>query len=1274
VRAVRVILFLGIFSIYGTASASEQGTDPLDCDSEIIFIEDFGSGQSNPGPPLPGGTITYCYENLAGSCPSNSGITPGSLDDGSYSIMNDPRTGIIYASGDTTAWLSMEDHTVDDQQGYMLVVNASVETGEFYRLDNIPVIGGEDYAFSAWFANILSDVSLSICGNNEVPVNVNFNVEDASTGSLLGTFSSGDIFGTGQPEWAQTEFLFTATSSFINIVLVNNGPGGCGNDFAIDDIQLMGCIANTTTAINDTLTGCIASGITGNVLLNDVDDQGDDQMVTAVLIDTDGDLVPDTGVNPGQTVSVGGLSDSLGPYPDMATLTLDANGDLNLVHAPLNLPGVVALQYIICDNGIPVVCDTAAVVININCLPNSTVAVNDTFSGCETSGITGNVLANDDDAEGHEQSVSGLYVDLDGDGIPETATTLGQPVLVGGLSDDLGPVTEMGTLILNENGSMTFIHEPINLAGYVVAEYITCDNGLPVACDTAKLVIQVNCEAPDTLGCATEIVFAEDFGSGLSNPGPALPSSMTTYCYEDLTGSCPSNPGVTPGSIDDGSYSIMNDPVSGLISIDGDTASWTSISDHTPNDTSGYMLVVNADFEAGEFFRVNSIPLIPGESYAFSAWFVNILSADIIDICGDLQVPVNVNFIIEDAATGNVLGSRSTGDIFSNGNPVWVPSEFLFTATSPFVNVILANNGPGGCGNDFAIDDIRLMGCIANTIAAVDDQLDDCLDGEIRGNLVSNDVDDQGDILSITQIIIDSDGDLLPDLPALTGVPNLTGGISILNGQVPDLGTITVNQSGNILYVHDTAQQQGTVVFDYIVCDDGIPSMCDTAQVSILVDCPPPDTPDCVQDIIFREDFGTGAINPGPPLPAGTITYCYENLTGSCPSNSGITPGSIDDGSYSIMNDPLIGQISAMGDTLAWLSIEDHTEGDNDGYMLVVNADFEPGEFYRRNNVNVVEGEQYLFSAWFTNIQSDFSVGACEGQLVPVNVNFNVEDANTDTLLGSFSTGDLYATGMAEWDQTIFEFIATSNSINIVLVNNGPGGCGNDFVIDDVELFGCIANTTEAVDDQLSGCEESAIVGNVLDNDIDLQGDNQTVTVIFADLNGDLIPDDEFSPGEPISIGGLAQWSSQAPNIGTITIEEDGSLLFEHEPYNLPGAAFLQYVVCDDGLPVACDTAGIYITIDCVPDCFIPNFVSPNGDGLNDVFEIECAPDFSEMEVLIYNRWGNMVWFSEHGYLNDWGGTWLKNGKPLPDGTYYYVVRYNEFLIPDRSGDLLLLR
>ena len=65
--------------------------------------------------------------------------------------------------------------------------------------------------------------------------------------------------------------------------------------------------------------------------------------------------------------------------------------------------------------------------------------------------------------------------------------------------------------------------------------------------------------------------------------------------------------------------------------------------------------------------------------------------------------------------------------------------------------------------------------------------------------------------------------------------------------------------------------------------------------------------------------------------------------------------------------------------------------------------------------------------------------------------------------------------------------------------------------------------------------------------------------------------------------------------------------------------------------------------------------ITPNDDGLNDAFVLEDLPNYSENELIILNRWGSTV-FREKPYSNTWRGTG-PSGKPLPEGTYYFIVR-----------------
>jgi gliding motility-associated-like protein len=66
-----------------------------------------------------------------------------------------------------------------------------------------------------------------------------------------------------------------------------------------------------------------------------------------------------------------------------------------------------------------------------------------------------------------------------------------------------------------------------------------------------------------------------------------------------------------------------------------------------------------------------------------------------------------------------------------------------------------------------------------------------------------------------------------------------------------------------------------------------------------------------------------------------------------------------------------------------------------------------------------------------------------------------------------------------------------------------------------------------------------------------------------------------------------------------------------------------------------------------------PDGFSPNGDGKNDVWELDFLSEYRDCNVKIFNRWGQVVFESE-GYDEPWDGTY--NGNDLPVGSYYYVI------------------
>jgi gliding motility-associated-like protein len=80
------------------------------------------------------------------------------------------------------------------------------------------------------------------------------------------------------------------------------------------------------------------------------------------------------------------------------------------------------------------------------------------------------------------------------------------------------------------------------------------------------------------------------------------------------------------------------------------------------------------------------------------------------------------------------------------------------------------------------------------------------------------------------------------------------------------------------------------------------------------------------------------------------------------------------------------------------------------------------------------------------------------------------------------------------------------------------------------------------------------------------------------------------------------------------------------------------------------------VTINPVNDlCLeLPNAISPNGDNINDLWNIGLRELYPEMEVTIFNRWGESVWKSGRGYPVPWDGR--SNGNMLPMDSYHYII------------------
>lgn len=173
-----------------------------------------------------------------------------------------------------------------------------------------------------------------------------------------------------------------------------------------------------------------------------------------------------------------------------------------------------------------------------------------------------------------------------------------------------------------------------------------------------------------------------DFGRGVSQIAP--PFNSTDYRY-------------VRQSPEDGEYTIANSTI-------GMNGGWYTLYNHTPGDRDGYMMIVNADHSPGVFYESRDpIVLCPNTTYEFAAWVVNMLK-------GNGKMP-NITFSILSMDNQLLAEPFNTGDI-PDGAPIWIQYGLQFrTEDGGQVKIRMVNNGPGGGGNDIAIDDITFRPC-----------------------------------------------------------------------------------------------------------------------------------------------------------------------------------------------------------------------------------------------------------------------------------------------------------------------------------------------------------------------------------------------------------------------------------------------------------------------------------------------------------------------------------------------------------------------------------
>lgn len=236
--------------------------------------------------------------------------------------------------------------------------------------------------------------------------------------------------------------------------------------------------------------------------------------------------------------------------------------------------------------------------------------------------------------------------------------------------------------------------------------------------------------------------------------------------------------------------------------------------------------------------------------------------------------------------------------------------------------------------------------------------------------------------------------------------------------------------------------------------------------------------------------------------------------------------------------------------------------------------------------------------------------------------------------------------------------------INGVSVQNGSSNTYNTSVLNNGDQVTCTINISGGTCLSATTALSNTLTMNVTSGVI------PTITITASAAS--------VCIGEPLTFnasitnGGTAplyQWKVNGSNAGANNSAFTSSALRDGD---IVTCMLTSNSACAGNVPVSSnEVVAKIVDCSCLPD--IPNFISPNGDGINDKWVINYTNCIRRVDVKVFNRNGSLVYESSN-YQSDWMGTY--KALPLPDATYYYIVKLYGTNNKDQiiKGNLTILR
>ncbi len=519
----------------------------------------------------------------------------------------------------------------------------------------------------------------------------------------------------------------------------------------------------------------------------------------------------------------------------------------------------------------------------------------------------------------------------------------------------------------------------------------------------------------------------------------------------------------------------------------------------------------------------------------------------------------------------------------------------------------------------------------------------------------------------------------------------------------PSNGTVTVDPvTGEVTYTPDP-NFVGQDTLTYMVCDTGMPVLCDTAQ--IVINVLETNTLYALGDInqtLMNVPVSGNVLNNDKDPQGHSLTV---NMTPVVePAHGTVTLNA--DGTYTYVPDA-----DFTGEDKFYYEVCDSgTPVVCDTAEVIINVmDFSTA----MNNPPIGGADHFAMESTDTLVSS----------LLANDFDIDLDDITINTVPVAPNNGTIIINTDGTFEYVPNNGFIGSDTIFYEICDNGtPVLCDTvEITIDVKENDG--KNDTYATDDTGFGDKDGNITGNVLSNDYDPEGDDKILNVVAVSspLNGNLalsedgsyiytpnpgyagndyfvyalcdngtpiacdtatvyltIIDRENGPINPVAVDDEVSTSANTPvtipvlandtilettdlNIidepkhGQVEVDTNGIVLYTpDQDYCGVEPDSFSYEICTNSF---CDTAIVYVSVLC-DGIVIHDGFSPNGDGINDFFVIKDVEKYPKNTLKVYNRWGNLV-FEKTPYDNSWDASWDQD-HPVPDGTYFYVWKDGE--------------